>query len=93
VKETPNNFVYISNGNIKSGEILLFSTIRVLNHLTHTEILESASLDSIDEQNRNIKDIISEEKIAKSIAILSYRYFQQTESLGSNDVFQKVKDF
>ena len=79
VKESPINFVYISNGDIKSWEIVLLSTTRILNYLTNTEILESASLDTIEEQNKNIEEIILDEKISKKIAISSYRYMVDVE--------------
>lgn len=79
VKEKPNSFLYISNGDIKSWEIVLFSSERILNHLTNTEILESAALDSVVSQNQNISEIISEENVGKDIAIVSYRYMHEVE--------------
>ena len=74
VKEEPVNFVYISNGDIKSGEIVLFSSNRILNHLTNTELLESSALWTIEDQNKNIQEIISEENIGKDISIISFKY-------------------
>lgn len=92
VKEEPSNFVYISNGNIKSGEILVFSSTRILNHLTNTELLESASLDTLDEQNKNIKEIVSEENIWKDISIISFKYEYEREEKWV-DIFWKASDF
>ncbi len=84
VKEEPGNFIYISNGNISSWEVLLFSSTRILNHLTNTELLESAALDSIDEQNKNISEIVSEENIWKDIAIISFKYIHEKEESSEN---------
>ena len=79
VKEEPANFVYISNGNIKSWETILLSSNRILNHLTNTEILESSALWTIADQNKNIKEIISEENIGKDISIISFKYLLKGE--------------
>ena len=92
VKEVPNNFVYISNGNLKSGEIVILSTTRVLNHLTNTEILESTSLDTISDQNQNMKEIIDEEKIGKDIAITTFRYSFLTDE-NTGNILSQAWDF
>lgn len=87
-------FSYISSGKLKDGELIISATLRLLDYLSHSDIVESATATADMKQfNKNIESILFGEIIPENIVIHSLEYSIEDELIGlkMNPVLEKLR--
>lgn len=69
-KSEKNSFQFISSGNIETGEGILISSQKILNYLTVGDLQEIPKLKDPEQVTGLIEQILSEERIKKSIGLI-----------------------
>ncbi len=87
-EENKKEFNYVSSGELKSGEIIVSSTNRLLNYLSKSDLLDGLILsEDINIFNKNIKNILLSEVLNKNIVISSIKYLQTEKN---NSEYTKI---
>lgn len=88
-EDNKKDFNFISNWEIKSGEIIISSTKRLYNYLSESDILDWLVLsEDINIFNKNIKNILLSEIINENVLVSSMKY--SWENL--NEEFSKIEE-
>lgn len=67
-------FWYISSGELSEGEIIVMWSHKLTNYLSNSDFLDWARLESLEDFNKNIVEILSWEIIEKNLGITSIKY-------------------
>lgn len=88
-EDTPREFSFISSGDIADREVLILSTIRLLDILSQDDIRDGLSSGSLKRSGENIEHILLQEHSGKNIGLLSWRRELQ-EAPESKIVWEKA---
>ncbi|MDD3144880.1 MAG: hypothetical protein PHV23_02095 [Candidatus Gracilibacteria bacterium] len=90
--ENKEEFSYISEGKLTSGEIVISSTIELLNFLSKSDIVDGLILsEDIKIFNKNIKNILKSE-ILDSNCLVSSMKFKSKKYIKENQKFEVLKN-
>lgn len=86
-----NEFSYIQSWEVSDGDLIIFSSTRLYDYITASDIIESSNLKNAKLINENLENILSGEKIDKIIEIISIKIESQIEKK-ENDKIEIFKD-
>ena len=87
------DFSFISNWELKSGEIIIMSNKRLLDYLSTNDITDWLNTDkNIENFNKNIIDILEAEIIEEDVLITSIKYDSHKEEQYNEMKFEKIND-
>ena len=87
--DTPNEFNFISSGDIADGESMILSTIRLLDILSKDDIRDGLLWGNLKRSGENIESILLQEHSGKNIGVLSLKKYLPSESPKRVD-FEKI---
>lgn len=84
-------FSFISNWELKSGEIIIMSNKRILDYLSENDFVDWLDKNNdIENFNKNISDILNEEILEENISITSIIYNTGDEKKYNDVQFEKI---
>ncbi|RKW22444.1 hypothetical protein D8B46_05445 [Candidatus Gracilibacteria bacterium] len=91
--ENKKSFLFISNGILANGEIIISSTVNILKYLSKSDIMDGMILSNdIEIFNKNIKNILQSEIMERNCIISSLKYKNEF-IVEENPKINAVKDF
>jgi len=91
-KENKKEFSYISSWNVVNWEIIISSSISLLNYLSKSDLVDWLILsEDIKVFNKNIKNILKSEILDENCLVSSLK-FKSNNFIEKNDKFEVVKD-
>lgn len=95
--ENKKEFLYISNWDLGSEELIIMCSDRLLHHISRSDILDSIDVSNVDDISNNLEVTIREEKINKNIGFIIIRnsYFKEASKeklFCVNNFFYKFLD-
>lgn len=95
--ENKKEFLYISNWDLGSEELIIMCSDRLLHHISRSDILDSIDVSNVDDISNNLEVTLREEKINKNIWFIVIRNSYFKEASGErlfcvNNFFYKFLD-
>ncbi|MDD3794319.1 MAG: hypothetical protein PHI37_05895 [Candidatus Gracilibacteria bacterium] len=91
--ENKEDFSYISEGKLTSGEIVVSSTIELLKYLSKSDLVDGLILaDDIKIFNKNIKNILKSEIIETNCLVSSMKYISKEKEIIKNEKLDYIKN-
>jgi len=91
-EETRKEFGFISSGDMKYGEVITFSNIRLLDYLSFDDFKDGMLHSDMKSFNKNILNILKEEAIKKNIGIISLKNNDEVEEKKENEMMTSLMD-
>ena len=91
-EETRKEFGFISSGDMKYGEVITFSNIRLLDYLSFDDFKDGMLHSDMKSFNKNILNILKEEAIKKNIGIISLKNNDEVEEKKENEMMASLMD-
>ncbi|PID87332.1 hypothetical protein CSB07_02020 [Candidatus Gracilibacteria bacterium] len=92
--ENKKEFLYISNGTLANGDIIIESTINLLKYLSKSDLIDGMILsDDMDIFCKNIKNILKTEILKKNCLVSSMRYENEFQVDHKESKLAPIKNF
>ena len=91
-EETRKEFGFISSGDMKYGEVITFSNIRLLDYLSFDDFKDGLLHNDMKSFNKNILNILKEEAIKKNVGIISLKNNDEIVEKKENEMMSSLVD-
>ena len=92
-EETRKEFGFISSGDMKYGEVIAFSNIRLLDYLSFDDFKDGMLHNDMKSFNKNILNILKEEAIKKNVSIISLKNNDEGVEKKENEMMSSLMDW
>ena len=91
-EESRKEFGFISSGDVKYGEIIVFSNVRLLDYLSFDDFKDGLLHDDMKSFNKNLSNILKEEGVKKNIGIVSLKNNDEIVEKKENEMISSLLD-
>ncbi len=91
-EETRKEFGFISSGDMKYGEVITFSNIRLLDYLSFDDFKDGLLHNDMKSFNKNLLNILKEETVKKNVGIISLKNNDEVEEKVENEMLSSLID-
>ena len=91
-EETRKEFGFISSGDMKYGEVITFSNIRLLDYLSFDDFKDGLLHNDMKSFNKNILNILKEETVKKNVGVISLKNNDEMVEKKENEMLSSLID-